>query len=392
MKHNADVIVIGLGIIGSGAALELSRRGLKVVALDAFPPKHTNGASHGQSRIIRKAYFEAPDYVPLLHRTYQMWRQLEQESERDLMTLNGALFVGAVNSELVAGSLKSARMHGLEHELMNAEQLTKRFPAWRLTSDMVAVYEPGAGTLYADACWTAQLMLAQKMGAHLRFGAPVISWSATDSAVSVRTKETEYVADKLVVCPGPWAPELLGGLDVGFRIQRRVNAFFKPAHPEKVSIDKFPSYCIETDGKFYYGLPAIGEQGLKVGRHDAGESCTAATVNRVVDDNEIGELKAFVEHFLPGQFDVCLDATTCLYTLTPDEHFVIDVHPEHGNVFVAAGFSGHGFKFGPVVGEILADLVAAGCTGHSIDCFAINRSAVRSSTAKRCADYKSFIE
>ncbi len=387
MKHSADVIVVGLGIIGSGAALELSRRGLKVVALDAFPPKHTNGASHGQSRIIRKAYFEAPEYVPLLHRTYDMWRQLEQDSGRYLMTLNGALFVGALDCQLVAGSLNSAKMHGLEHELLNPEQLSRKFPAWRLPTDMVAVYEPGAGTLHADQCWTAQLTLAQQAGAHLRFAAPVVSWSATKSSVSVKTQETEYVADKLVLCPGPWAPELLGDLDVSFRIQRVVNAFFQPVHPETMSIDKFPGYCIDIGGRFYYGLPAIGQQGLKVGRHDAGATCTAKTVNRVVDEQEIEELRAVVDDFLPGQMDVVLDATTCLYTLTPDEHFVIDAHPVFGNVFVAAGFSGHGFKFGPVVGEILADLVVAGSTSHAIDCFAINRSAVRLHAAKPSPDY-----
>lgn len=369
---SADVIVIGLGIIGSSACLHLARRGLKVVGLDSYAPRHKNGASHGQTRIIRKAYFEAPDYVPLLHRAYELWYQLEREFGQALIIRNGGLFIGRPESEAVSGSLQSARLHGLEHEYLTAAEIAARFPAWRVPSHLVAVYEAGAGTMLADRCWQAQLTLAEKSGANLRFDERVHSWKAGAAEVQVVTARSEYRAKQVVICPGPWAAELLPGLSVPFRVIRMANAFFAPETSPRFAPENFPVFCLDLGDSFYYGFPNLG--GMKIGRHDRGEQCTPETARRTVDQSEVDELRSILDEYAPGAAGRLTDTLTCLYTLTPDRHFVIDRHPAHANVTIAAGFSGHGFKFASVAGEIVSDLVERGSTEHPIEFLSATRT------------------
>lgn len=376
MSKSADVIVIGLGIIGSSAAFHLAKRGLKVIAIDAFPPRHTNGASHGQSRIIRKAYYEAPDYVPLLHRAYDMWYELEEESGRKLLTLNGGLFIGPPDSELVTGSFYSAKRYDLAHEYLTAAETMQRFSAWRLPPDMVAVFEEGAGTMHAAECWDVQLQAAKQHGAELFFGERIYTWEASENSVRVVTSLAEYTAGRLVICPGPWASELLTGIKIPFEVHRVVNAFFTPkeGHAHDFSPEKFPIYCIDTGAGFYYGFPRLGDDGVKIGRHNTGtKACTPSSVNRNVEPEEIAELHSALKQYIPAAAGDLTNSVTCLYTLSPDLHFVIDFHPRHQNVVVAAGFSGHGFKFATVAGEILADLSTKGSTEHPIEFLSINR-------------------
>ncbi|GLZ32325.1 N-methyltryptophan oxidase [Lentzea sp. NBRC 105346] len=356
-----DVIVIGLGGMGSAAAYRLAQRGRKVLGLDRFTPVHTQGSSHGGSRVTRQTYFEDPAYVPLLLRAHEMWDQIEQDSGERIFNRVGGLMVGAPGSRTVAGSLRSAQEWGLAHEMLDAKGIRKRFPTMDPMPDEVALYEAGAGYVVPEASTAAHLKLAEKAGAELRFEEPVTSWE--DGLV--RTEQGVYEAEQIVVCPGAWAPQLLGDLLVPFEIERQVQYYYKPSG----NFDGHPIYIWELDwGQQFYGFPAIDGE-VKVAFFGGGQICTPSTIDRVVHPHEVDAMTDFVRKrmpLLPGSFK---HAVTCMYTKTPDEHFVIARHPAHPSVVVACGFSGHGFKFVPVVGEILADLVVDGATRHPIALF-----------------------
>ena len=364
--NSYDVIVIGLGGMGSAAAYHLAHRGRRVLGLDAHPRGHTQGSSHGRSRIIREAYYEAPDYVPLVQRAYALWRALEAESGRSLLTITGGLNVGQSDGEFVRGALASARQHGLAHESLTPEEVAARFPAFRLADDLVAVYEPNAGFLAPEDCVGAHLDLATRHGAELRHAEPARAWSADGGEVRVETDQSAYVGERLVIAAGPWADEQLADLNLPLSVQRVVNVHFEPTRPELFGPDRCPVHIWEVPEGHYYGIPALPDQGVKFGRHDLGEICTPHTIRREVDPDEIEALRAVLDRYLPGAAGAVKWTLTCMYTNTPDRHFVIDRHPRHDRVVYACGFSGHGFKFSSAVGEILADLALGGTTRHPI--------------------------
>ena len=361
-----DVIVLGLGGMGSAAAYQLASRGRRVLGLDAFERGHARGSSHGRTRIIRQAYYEAPEYVPLVQRAYQLWRELEVESGRGLLRITGGLNVGRPDGALVAGALASARQHGLPYEYLEPTVVAERFPAFRLTDDLVAVHEPEAGILEPEACVGVHLDLAARHGADLRHGERARGWSVDGSGVRVDTDRGAYTAERLVIAAGPWASELLADLQLPLAVQRVVNVHFEPIRPELFGPDRCPVHIWEIPEGQYYGIPALPEQGVKFGRHDAGEICNPHTIRRDVDAEEIEALRTVLDRYLPGAAGDVKWTLTCMYTNTPDRHFVIDRHPRHDQVVYACGFSGHGFKFASVVGETLADLATAGETRHPI--------------------------
>ena len=375
-----DVVVVGLGGMGSAAAAHLAARGQRVLGLERFGPAHALGSSHGGSRIIRQSYFEGAAYVPLLRRAYELWAELEAESGADLMTLTGGLYLGRPSSRVVTGSLAAARKWDLPHELLTADEVRRRFPTLAPADDEVGVYEEVAGFVRPEAAVSAHLGLAARHGAELRFEEPVLSWSASSSGVSVTTAAGAYSADRLVLCPGAWAPQLLADLGVPLVVERQVMYWFQPSSGvEPFAPGRHPIWLREApDGMQPYGFPALDgpDGGVKVAFFRRGAVCTPETIDRSVHEEEVAYMAARLREIvptLPGRF---LRGAACMYTTTPDEHFVIAPHPLSDRVAVACGFSGHGFKFVPVVGEILADLVTDGTTKHPIGMFEPGRFAV----------------
>ena len=374
-----DIIVIGLGGMGSAAAYHLAGRGQRVLGLERYTPPHEWGSSHGRSRIIRQAYFEDPAYVPLLLRAYELWEQLEHDSKEDILTVTGGLMMGQANSDLVAGSRQSADEHGLPYEMLDATEIKRRFPVFEPTPDTVALYEDRAGFVRPETSISAHLELAAHRGADLRFGEVVRTWSANPSGegVVVETGSGTYEAERLVISAGSWAPELLSELELPLEVTRQILFWFEPDDVSSFTPENFPVYIWEPpDGNTFYGIPAHdGERGVKATFFRADSTpCTPDTIDREVKEADVEFVREYIGRYLPRLDGKLLHSQTCMYTNTPDLHFVLAPHPEHSQVVVAAGFSGHGYKMSSVVGEILADLATDGDTRHPIDLFSPTRS------------------
>lgn len=382
-----DVIVVGLGGMGSAAASSLAARGQRVLGLERHTPAHDKGSSHGGSRITRQSYFEDPAYVPLLLRSYELWERLARDSGEDVISLTGGLFLGREDSITVAGSLRASREHDLPHELLSAADVHRRFPTFSLADDEVALYESKAGFVRPETTVKAHIALAAAAGADLHFSEPVLSWESTSAGVRVTTAQGTYEAGRLVVAPGAWAPQLLADLGVPITIERQVMYWFEPLG----GVGPYTQHPIwiheDASGRQIYGFPAIDgpDRGAKVAFFRGGRECTPDTIDRQVHDEEIEAMRSRVASVLPGLPTLYLDAATCMYSNTPDQHFVIAQHPAHDNVTVACGFSGHGFKFVPVVGEVLADLATTGTTAHPIGLFDPRRPAVTGVPAQSLA-------
>jgi sarcosine oxidase len=355
-----EVVVVGLGIMGAAAASVLARRGHRVLGIEQFPPLHARGSSHGRTRIIREAYFESPEYVPLVQRAYALWEELSQRTGRNVLLITGGISVGRPESPFITGARESARRHGLAHELFDAAEARRRFPSLAVPEGFVALYEGRAGILFAEDCWRAFLEDAVAHGARLHFGVRVGGFSADGSGVVVETSEGNVRADRLVVTAGPWTPALLAGLGLPLTVRRVLVIHVEPQERELFAVGRLPIFLLDVPEGEYYGFPWLPDQGVKFGRHDDGEVCTAETARRTVRDDEIQRMVAVLSRYLPQAAGSVLMPVTCLYTMTRDTHFVVDRHPEWSQVVFAGGFSGHGFKFAPVIGEALADLAIHG--------------------------------
>ena len=368
-----DVIVLGVGGMGSAAAFELARRGRRVLGLEQFALGHDRGSSHGHTRIIRKAYYEHPDYVPLVLRAYDRWRDLEERCGKTLLTECGCLSVGPPAGELIAGVRQSAARHGLPVEALDAAGLRRRFPAFQFDEKYVALLERSAGFLYIDDCVRAYADQARHLGATLHDNEPVLSWKAEGAGVVVETMTRRYRAGRLVVTAGPWAGRMLADVGAPLTVMRQV-VFWFDAPDAVFRRDVFPAFIAETPEGAYYGLPALNADGLKAARHyGAPEVRDPSEVARAVAPEDEAPVRQFLRAHLPAAAGPRRRASVCIYTLTPDRHFLIDVHPIHPQVVFAAGFSGHGFKFASAVGEVLADLADAGRTPLPIGRFGLAR-------------------
>jgi sarcosine oxidase len=375
-----DVIVVGLGGMGSAAAYRLAARGRRVLGLDRFGPVHTHGSSHGGSRIIRQSYFEDPAYVPLLMRSYELWAELERDSHREIITLTGGLYLGRPDSLTVAGSLRSSEQWELPHEVLDATEIRNRFPTFTPRDDEVALFEAQAGFVRPETTVGAHLQLAQRHGAELRYHTAVLRWRATPGGgAQVETSDAVHTADRLVICPGAWAPTLLGDLQIPLTVERQVMYWFQPDSGIGPFLpERHPIYIHEDAAATQvYGFPAIDgpDGGAKVAFFRRGQVCTPESIDRQVHPQEVQDMRTHLMAVLPSLPGRLVRAATCMYTNTPDQHFVIGTHPEHAQVSVAAGFSGHGFKFVPVVGEVLADLATTGSTSQPIGLFDPRRAA-----------------
>ncbi|TLS40311.1 N-methyl-L-tryptophan oxidase [Streptomyces montanus] len=380
MAPTYDVIVIGLGGMGSAAAHHLSARGARVLGLEKFGPVHNRGSSHGGSRITRQSYFEDPAYVPLLLRAYELYDELERATGRDIATLCGGVMIGPPDSLTISGSLRSARQWDLPHETLDAAGIRRRFPTLNPDDDEVAFYERKAGLVRPENMVAAHLQLATRQGAELHFDEPMTRWEPYKDGVRVHTADNTYTAGQLVICPGAWAPQLLTDLGVPFTIERQIMYWFQPTGGvQPFAPENHPIYIWEdADDVQIYGFPAIDgpELGAKVAFFRNGTECTPETIDRTVHEHEIQAMADHMSRCIPALPGAFVKAATCMYSSTPDEHFVIARHPAHADsVTVACGFSGHGFKFVPVVGEIVADLALTGTTDHPIDLFDPRRLA-----------------
>ena len=379
MSNRPDVIVLGLGGMGSAAAWQLARRGARVLGLEQFPLGHDRGSSHGHTRIIRQAYYEHPAYVPLVRRAFEGWYDLEQRQGTHLLSGCPCLTLGAPEGELVAGVLRSAAEHHLSTEELTAAEVTRRYPAFRLEGGaLVGVVEHTAGFLYVDRCVTAMADEARHRGATLRDSETVLGWEREPGGVVVHTTAGRYSAGKLVVTAGAWAGRLLGAWGASLRVMRQVVLWLGTDDLALCRRDRFPVFIADTPGGPFYGLPALDGRGPKVARHyGAPELPGPEAVERTFGPADEQPVRDFVTTHLPAANGPMRAGSVCIYTLTPDRHFIIDRHPEAPEVVLAAGFSGHGFKFAPVVGEVLADLVETGQTAWPIDLFRLARLASR---------------
>ncbi|QIS12828.1 N-methyl-L-tryptophan oxidase [Nocardia arthritidis] len=366
-----DVIVIGLGGMGSAAAYHLAARGQRVLGLEKFTPAHDRGSSHGGSRIIRQSYFEDPAYVPLLLRAYELWEQLAADSGNEVFRITGGLYLGPPECLTVAGSLRAAREWSLPHDVLDAAEIRRRFPNFTPDRDDIGLYEAKGGFARPELTVRAHIDLALRAGATLAFGEEVLGWSEDAHGVRVTTARTTYRAHQLVVCPGAWAPKLLAEFGIPITIERQVLYWLDPVGGTRAFEDQ-PIYINEdAAGRQIYGFPAIDgpDGGVKTAFFRKGIECTPDTIDRVVHPREIAEMRERVGKILPALDGPAVHTATCMYSNTPDQHFVIARHPDAARVTVACGFSGHGFKFVPVVGEVLADLAIEGKTTHPIALF-----------------------
>lgn len=372
-----DVAVVGLGGMGSAILAESARRGASVIGLEQFSRGHDLGSSSGKSRMIRKAYFEDPAYVPLLLRTYDLWRDLERATGRELLRITGLLMVGPEDAEIITGAQRAAREHQLPLQSLTAREICSRYPRLQVRDDEIGVFERDGGVLDPEGAVAAQLQVANAAGAQMRFEVAMTSWEATRDGFVVRLADGTTVASRvLVLSLGSWFKETLEQLGVAIRVQRNVQAWFAPA-TDAYGAGRFPPFLLDRQGlpSPLYGFPDFGD-GVKAAFHAHGEVSDAARMVREVDAaRDIEPITRAMEQWMPGAAATLRAAKPCPYTLTPDGHFVVDRHPNHPGLILCGGFSGHGFKFAPVIGEICADLALESGSRHKIDFLSLHRFA-----------------
>jgi sarcosine oxidase len=370
-----DVIIVGLGAMGASAAWQLAARGVRVLGLEQFDIPHALGSSHGFSRMTRMAYYEAPEYVPLLRSANRLWRQLESEMGQKLIHITGGLYLGPAGGELVAGSLAAAKTHGLAHELIGAEDLRRRFPQFRLPAQFVGFLDEQGGFILPEKAIAALAGLALRRGAQLHGREPVLDWSADSAGVIVKTQRDTYRADAAIFCGGAWSARLLRDIAVPLRVTRQVMGWVWPKKPEMFEPIRLPVWAVDhLDGTLHYGFPMLPDcPGFKLAHHAPMDEADPQTVDRQITDADEQTIRQFLGRCIPDADGPLLSMRVCLYTNSPDGHFVIDRHPEHARVIFACGFSGHGFKFAPVIGAALADLATIGKSDYPIGFFSRQR-------------------
>jgi len=371
-----DVAIIGLGAMGSSAAHALARRGVRVVAFDRLRPPHTMGSSHGHTRIIREAYYEHPLYVPLVRRAYELWEELEREAGAKILLRTGGLMVGPEHGPVFRGALESAVAHKIPHEILDARALTARFPAYRARADWLGLFEHRAGMLFPERCIEAHLTRAAACGAELRTNEGVTSWTTNATGVTLSTQQGSYLADRVVVAAGAWLPDLLTPLraSLPLEIERQLSHWFEPetAADDRYQASRCPVGLWEMpDGDVFATLPNEGH-GVKCGMHHAGAPTSPDKVNRSVTQGENAVARELLETVMPGAGGRLLESRVCLYTNTPDRHFIID-WLERERVLVLSACSGHGFKFASAIGEVASELVLDGKTWLDLEPFSLSR-------------------
>jgi sarcosine oxidase len=377
------VIVIGVGSMGSATCWHLASRGHKVLGLEQFGIPHDHGSHAGQSRIIRKAYFEHPDYVPLLARAYENWRAFEKETGRQFFYRTGVLYMGRRDNVDIQGVRKSAELYNIPIENLTTAERKSTYPLFDIPADFEAIYEPDAGFVTPERTVAAYVSAAREKGAVIRSNTAVQSWRKEGRRMAVATSDAEYTCDKLIVTAGAWASRMIPDLTSQLHVTRQLLAWVKPPEQKPFALHRFPCWFVEDPvlGTFY-GFPVLpsaeftGPIALKLAHHFPGVPCAADEIDGPVPDAEEDKLKTFLRTYIPAAGDNIISVKKCLYTSSPDSHFIIDHLPGYDKrVTVACGFSGHGFKFVPVVGEILADLAMKGKTDLPVEFLGLARLA-----------------
>jgi len=369
-----DTVVIGLGGMGSAALYHLARRGQQVLGVEQFGIAHDRGSSHGATRLIRRAYFEHSDYVPLVDRAYQLWESLEAATSRTLLHRCGLMLAGRPDGAVIPGVQRAARQHRLAIETVARGDWPGRFPGFALDDDMQVLFEPDAGFLEVENCVAAHIEQAQALGAEILTGQRVTSWSTDARGVTVTTDRAAHTARSLVLCGGAWTSRLLSDLGLPLVVHRKTVFWFGPTD-DLYRFDRgCPVFGLETGDGFFYGFPAIDGYGVKVGEHTGTQvAADPDRLDREIHAEDERPVRRFLRRYLPGVGSDVQKTSVCMYTMTPDEHFIIDRHPTYPHVAYACGFSGHGFKFAPVVGSVLADLIIEGRTGELVEFLGASR-------------------
>jgi len=383
-----DVIVIGVGGMGSAACWQLAERGQRVLGLERFDIPHAMGSSHGTTRIIRLPYYEHPAYVPLLLRAYELWDAIERQSGKELLVTTGSIDAGPEDDALFQGALASALLHKLPHEVLTGTEVNARFPGYRLPAATRAVLQPRGGLLASERAIVAHVQAAQASGADIRAREKVLGWEGrgTGEGVVVHTDRGRYEAARLVITAGAWMADLVPLLQGRAIAERQVLAWLQPHSPALFQPERFPVFNLQVDEGRYYGFPVYDVPGFKFGRyHHLGEASAADDMRREVDDDDERLLRQFSERYFPEGSGATMALRSCMFTNTDDEHFIVDHHPAHKQVVLASPCSGHGYKFCSVMGEILADLATGdGTTPHDIGFLRLgperNRAAIAGDT------------
>lgn len=371
-----DVVVIGQGAMGSAALYHLARKGVRVLGIERFEPGHERGSSHGRTRIIRLGYYEHPSYVPLVRRAYSLWRDLETASGRTLVTITGIAEIGHPDSGLVTGTLAASRQHDLPHTVLDANELMRRYPAFRLPGNFIGVLQPDAGFVEAEPAIRAHLDLAMSAGAQLRSGERVRAVEPRGDGVRIITDRGTIDAGRAIVAAGPWTDTILPDLPVALRVTRQVLIWVRPKEESLFAPERFPVFMLESRHGIHYGFPVHGSDGMKLSKHFHGdEIADPENYDSIVSAKDEAMIRTAIAEYCPAADGPLLTAKTCLYTMTPDGDFLIDHVSGHEQIIVASPCSGHGFKFAPVIGEILADLATTNATARDITRFRLARFA-----------------
>ena len=369
-----DAIVVGVGGMGSAASYYLARRGKRVLGLERFGVPHSMGSSHGHTRIIRLAYYEHPSYVLLLERAYELWREIQREANEKLLYTTGSIDSGPEDSWVFKGSWESCKLHDIPHEVLTGAELHRRHPGYRLPEDHLALVQPDGGFLAPERCIVSYVAAAQAHGAEIHARERVLEWEPLEGGVRVRTDRGTYEADKLVVTAGAWDGELVDVLDGLAVPERQVLAWLQPTRPERFRPENFPVFNLLVEEGRFYGFPVHGVPGFKFGKyHHLEEVADPETLDRETHDYDEQLLRDFAERYFPDGCGPTMDLQACMFTNTPDNHFVIDLHPDYEQVSFASPCSGHGYKFASVIGEVMADLAETGITRHDISLFRLDR-------------------
>ena len=369
-----DAIVIGVGGMGSSTLYHLARRGLKVLGLEQFEIPHELGSSHGYSRMIRYTLQEHPSYVPLVRRAYELWYELEQTVGETLVVTTGSVRAGPPDSDFYRGAIESCDLHQIPYEILNNTEVNRRFPGYQFPDGISSVYRADGGFVLPEMCIVGHAQAAEEAGATIHTEETVLGWEIQNDSVSIRTNREVYSAARLVVTAGAWAAKLVPNVATYAIPERQVLGWFQPERPELFTPERFPVFGIWTEEGRYYGFPNYSVPGFKIGKsHHLFQKVDPDTMDREVHPEDEEVLRRFTSRYFPLAAGELLDRKTCIYTNTPDEQFMIGVLPDQPQVSVAAGFSGHGFKFASVIGEIMADLAQNGVTSHDIELFRLDR-------------------
>lgn len=376
MGKSFDIIVIGVGAMGAPTCYQLASRGVRVLGIEQFDIPHDRGSHHGESRMIRSAYYEEPRYVPLLKRAYELWDELEAASGKKILYRVGGLYMGPPEGTLIKGAALSAAAHQLAHEKLSWRDLRQRYPQFVVPESWGAIFESEAGFLAPEEAVRTYAASAQARGAEIHTREILRSWNAGEKHVVVVTDWAEYHADRVIFTGGAWTAKLVSDLGVPLQVTRQVLGWVSPIRPELFQLGDFPAWAIDSlDGGVYYGFPMMpGRPGLKLAHHHpSGTVFDPDDPSREPRAEDENDFRQCLTKYIPAGNGPVEQMRICLYTNSPDHNFIIDRHPDHANVTIACGFSGHGFKFASVIGEILADLATTGSTKHAIDFLSLKR-------------------